>query len=70
MIFIFTLVKADIYEPSQEVPAPQQAPLHPGLIPRALLVSNQPSGVYSNAGLRVPTQPDNVPDVITYLTKN
>lgn len=72
MLFIFTVIavsKADIFEPNQEGPAPPQAPLQqPELVPRALLVSRTPIGEYNNAGVRIPTPPDNVPDVITYLT--
>lgn len=43
-------------------------PLHPDLVPRALLVQMPVSGGYSSEGVRVPTPPDNVPDVVTYLT--
>lgn len=61
-------VSADIFEPNQEQDAPPDVPLRPEYIPRALLVSMQPNVGYSNVGVRVPTPPDNVPDVVTYLT--
>lgn len=67
---VFTLIKGDIFEPNQDgANQPQaQAHLQPGLVPRALLVSLPPSGGYNTAGVRVPTPPDNVPDVVSYLT--
>lgn len=62
------LVNAEIFEPNQEGPAPSETPARADFVPRALLVSRQPNVGYSNIGVRVPTPPDNVPDVVTYLT--
>lgn len=66
---IITLVKADIFETSQDNLDSPHIPLRPELIPRSLIVSQPPSGGYNGAAVRVPTPPDNVPDVISYLTK-
>lgn len=68
IITIINLINSEILERNQEVPYPSQVRLRPDLVPRSLLVSRPPSGVYSGVGVRVPTPPDNVPDVITYLT--